>query len=82
MRLKEPLKHLHWLAESLYRSHTANQSDYYWKMRREVQEMLERLDRLRLHADRTLPHQVRGRSPAANPIRDLELPPPTISQLL
>ena len=82
MRLREPLKHIHWLAESLYRSHTANQSDYYWKMRREVQEMLERLDRLRLHADRTLPHQVRDRSPAETTSKLKTHPPPTTSELL
>ena len=51
MRLKEPLKHIYWLTESLYRAHTANQSKYYWKTRLEVQEMLDRLDRQRSYRE-------------------------------
>ena len=63
MRLKEPLKHVYWLTESLYRAHTANQSKYYWKTRSEVQEMLERLDRLRHYQEaKTLPSPVRDLS--------------------
>jgi hypothetical protein len=51
MRLKEPLKHIYWLTESLYRAHVANQDKYYWKVRSEVQEMLDRLDRQRRYQE-------------------------------
>ena len=49
MRLKKPIGFIYNVAEDLYRSYTCKDWMRYTRSRTELQEMLERLDRLKKH---------------------------------